>query len=80
MLKHPEAMSDPFYLMFPDWALLPVVILATCATIIAAQAVITGAFSLTRQAINLGYLPRMAILHTSETIRGRSTCRTSMSC
>ena len=44
VLKHPEAMSDPFYLMFPEWALLPVVILATCATIIAAQAVITGAF------------------------------------
>ncbi|MEA3535767.1 potassium transporter Kup [Rhizobium sp. CC-YZS058] len=71
VLKHPEAMSDPFYLMFPDWALLPVVILATCATIIAAQAVITGAFSLTRQAINLGYLPRMAILHTSETHTGQ---------
>ena len=71
VLKHPEAMSDPFYLMFPEWALLPVVILATCATIIAAQAVITGAFSLTRQAIHLGFLPRMAIFHTSETQTGQ---------
>lgn len=71
VLKHPEAMSDPFYLMFPEWALLPVVILATCSTIIAAQAVITGAFSLTRQAIHLGFLPRMAIFHTSETQTGQ---------
>ncbi|WP_082477073.1 potassium transporter Kup [Rhizobium sp. Leaf371] len=71
VLKNPEAMSDPFYLMFPEWALLPIVILATAATIIAAQAVITGAFSLTRQAINLGFLPRMAILHTSETNTGQ---------
>ncbi|MCW0000488.1 potassium transporter Kup [Pararhizobium sp. YC-54] len=71
VLKHPEAMSDPFYLMFPEWALLPIVILATCATIIAAQAVITGAFSLTRQAIHLGFLPRMAIFHTSETQTGQ---------
>lgn len=71
VLKHPEAISDPFYLMFPEWALLPVVILATCATIIAAQAVITGAFSLTRQAIHLGFLPRMAIFHTSETQTGQ---------
>ncbi|WEZ84999.1 potassium transporter Kup [Rhizobium sp. 32-5/1] len=71
VLKHPEAMSDPFYLMFPEWALLPVVILATAATIIASQAVITGAFSLTRQAIHLGFLPRMAIFHTSETQTGQ---------
>ena len=71
VLKNPEAMSDPFYLMFPEWALLPVVILATCATIIAAQAVITGAFSLTRQAIHLGFLPRMAIFHTSESQTGQ---------
>ncbi|WP_428427722.1 potassium transporter Kup [Pararhizobium sp.] len=71
VLKNPEAMSDPFYLMFPEWALLPIVILATCATIIAAQAVITGAFSLTRQAIHLGFLPRMAIFHTSETQTGQ---------
>ena len=71
VLKHPEAISNPFYLMFPEWALLPVVILATAATIIAAQAVITGAFSLTRQAIHLGFLPRMAIFHTSETQTGQ---------
>ncbi|MBP2560172.1 KUP system potassium uptake protein [Neorhizobium galegae] len=71
VLKHPEAMSDPFYLMFPQWALLPVVILATAATIIASQAVITGAFSLVRQGIHLGYLPRMQILITSETNTGQ---------
>jgi KUP system potassium uptake protein len=71
VLKRPEAMSDPFYLMFPQWALLPVVILATAATIIASQAVITGAFSLVRQAIHLGYLPRMQILFTSETNTGQ---------
>ncbi|WP_377295965.1 potassium transporter Kup [Rhizobium sp. SGZ-381] len=71
VLKHPEAMENPFYLMFPSWALLPVVILATAATIIASQAVITGAFSLVRQAIHLGYLPRMEILFTSETNTGQ---------
>ncbi len=71
VLKRPEAMSDPFYLMFPEWALLPMVILATAATIIASQAVITGAFSLVRQAIHLGYLPRMQILFTSETNTGQ---------
>jgi KUP system potassium uptake protein len=71
VLKNPEAMFDPFFLMFPKWALLPVVILATAATIIASQAVITGAFSLTRQAIHLGFLPRMAIFHTSETHTGQ---------
>ena len=71
VLSHPEAMSDPFYLMFPQWALVPVIILATCATIIASQAVITGAFSLVRQAIHLGYLPRMQILFTSETNTGQ---------
>jgi len=71
ILKHPEAASDPFYLMFPEWALLPVVILATFATIIASQAVITGAFSLVRQAIHLGFLPRMNILFTSETQTGQ---------
>ena len=71
VLKHPETISNPFYLMFPQWALLPVVLLATAATIIASQAVITGAFSLTRQAIHLGFLPRMEILHTSETHTGQ---------
>ncbi len=64
-------MSNPFYLMFPQWAILPAVFLATAATIIASQAVITGAFSLVRQAIHLGYLPRMEILFTSETNTGQ---------
>jgi KUP system potassium uptake protein len=71
VLREPLAMSDPFFLMYPHWAILPVVILATCATIIASQAVITGAFSLTRQAIHLGFLPRMEILFTSETNTGQ---------
>lgn len=71
VLRHPEAMSDPFFLMYPHWAILPIVILATMATIIASQAVITGAFSLVRQAIHLGFLPRMEILFTSETNTGQ---------
>lgn len=71
VLSHPAAASDPFYLMFPEWALLPVVILATAATIIASQAVITGAFSLARQAIHLGFLPRLEICFTSETSTGQ---------
>jgi KUP system potassium uptake protein len=71
ILKHPEAAENPFFLMFPSWALLPVVILATAATIIASQAVITGAFSLVRQAIHLNFLPRMEIQHTSETHTGQ---------
>ncbi len=71
VLQHPEAASNPFFLVFPDWALLPVVFLATAATIIASQSVITGAFSLARQAIHLGYLPRMQIQFTSETNTGQ---------
>ncbi len=71
VLSHPEAISDPFFLMFPSWALLPIVILATAATIIASQAVITGAFSLVRQAIHLGFLPRFEICYTSETQTGQ---------
>ncbi|MCA1367125.1 potassium transporter Kup [Bradyrhizobium sp. BRP14] len=71
VLSHPEAISDPFFLMFPSWALLPVVILATAATIIASQSVITGAFSLVRQAIHLGFLPRFEICYTSETQTGQ---------
>ncbi|TDW36661.1 KUP system potassium uptake protein [Rhizobium azibense] len=71
VLGNPEAMSEPFYLMFPKWALPFAVILATAATIIASQAVITGAFSLVRQGINLGFLPRMEILFTSETNTGQ---------
>ncbi|WP_442201387.1 potassium transporter Kup [Rhizobium sp. RAF56] len=71
VLSEPLTMSNPFYLLFPQWALLPAVLLATAATIIASQSVITGAFSLTRQAIHLGFLPRMEILFTSETNTGQ---------
>jgi KUP system potassium uptake protein len=71
VLSHPEALANPFFLMFPSWALLPVVILATAATIIASQSVITGAFSLVRQAIHLGFLPRFEICYTSETQTGQ---------
>ena len=66
LIHTPEATSNPFYLMVPKWAIVPMVILSTAATVIASQAVISGAFSLTRQAVQLGYLPRLAILHTSE--------------
>jgi len=66
LLQHPEQAHHPFYAMAPSWALVPLVVLATVATVIASQAVISGAFSLTRQAIQLGYLPRMTIVHTSE--------------
>lgn len=65
LLNNPEAVKNPFYLMAPDWALLPLVALATLATVIASQALITGAFSVTKQAIQMGYLPRLRILHTS---------------
>ena len=65
LLVRPEVSHHPFYAMVPSWAVVPTVLLATLATIIASQAVITGAFSLTRQAIQLGYLPRMNIRHTS---------------
>jgi len=71
VLSDPTAMENPFFLLAPKWALLPLVALATVATIIASQAVITGAFSLARQAIQLGLLPRMLILHTSETQEGQ---------
>ncbi len=71
VLAHPEAVSDPFFRMQPGWALLPMVGLATLATIIASQAVITGTFSLTRQAVQLGILPRLDIRHTSETEEGQ---------
>ena len=65
LLSDPSAVKNPFYLMAPDWALLPLVGLATLATVIASQALITGAFSVTKQAIQMGYLPRLRILHTS---------------
>jgi KUP system potassium uptake protein len=65
ILNNPAAVENPFFRMAPEWALYPIVALATAATVIASQAVISGAFSLTRQAVRLGYLPRMGILHTS---------------
>ncbi len=65
LLEHPEAVKNPFYLLAPAWAMYPLLILATLASVIASQAVISGAFSVTRQAIQLGYCPRMDILHTS---------------
>ena len=67
----PKAVENPFFLMFPDWALLPMVALATVATVIASQAVITGTYSLTRQATQLGLLPRFEIRHTSEVHSGQ---------
>ena len=65
LFAHPEAVTNPFFLLYPDWALIPMVVLATAATVIASQAVITGAYSLTSQAIQLGLLPRLEIRHTS---------------
>lgn len=66
LIHDAAAIENPFYLLAPEWALYPMIALATAATIIASQAVITGAFSISRQAVQLGYLPRMRILHTSE--------------
>jgi KUP system potassium uptake protein len=71
VLSAPETIKDPFYLLYPGWALIPVLGLATLATIIASQAVITGTFSLTRQAIQLNLLPRFRIAHTSESMPGQ---------
>jgi KUP system potassium uptake protein len=66
LLADPSAIENPFYLLAPEWARYPLVILATVATVIASQAVISGAFSITQQAIQLGYTPRLEIQHTSE--------------
>ena len=71
VLGNPKAIENPFFLLYPDWALLPMVVLATAATVIASQAVITGAYSLTQQAIQLGLLPRLEIRHTSEAHYGQ---------
>ena len=71
VIADPKAVENPFFLMYPDWALIPMVVLATVATVIASQAVITGAYSLTRQAIQLGLLPRFEIRHTSEAHSGQ---------
>lgn len=71
LLADKDAVKNPFYLMAPDWALLPLIVLASAATVIASQAVISGAFSLTKQAIQLGYLPRFAINFTNEKAMGQ---------
>ncbi len=71
VMRDPSALDQPFYHLVPDWALWPLIALATCATIIASQAVISGVFSLTSQAVQLGYLPRMPIKHTSATQVGQ---------
>ena len=71
VLESPGAIRNPFFLLAPEWLQLPLVFLATAATVIASQAVISGAFSITSQAIKLGYLPRMDILYTSETAAGQ---------
>ncbi|TXI72288.1 MAG: potassium transporter Kup [Limnohabitans sp.] len=71
LLAEPEAVKNPFFMMAPDWALLPLVGLATMATVIASQALISGAFSVTKQVIQLGFLPRLQVLHTSETDTGQ---------
>ena len=71
LMVNPEAAGHPFYAMVPAWAMIPTVLLATLATIIASQAVISGAFSMTRQAIQLGYLPRLNIRHTAATQIGQ---------
>ncbi len=71
LLHSPEAVENPFFMMAPDWARLPLVGLATMATIIASQAVISGAFSVSQQAVQLGFLPRLRILHTSAKAAGQ---------
>ena len=71
LLTDRAALANPFYLLAPDWFRLPLVILATCATIIASQAMISGAFSIARQCVQLGFLPRLVVYHTSETEEGQ---------
>jgi KUP system potassium uptake protein len=71
LLAEPKSIQNPFFLLYPDWALLPMVALATVATVIASQAVITGAYSLTQQAIQLGLLPRLEVRHTSPSLVGQ---------
>jgi KUP system potassium uptake protein len=71
LLARPETVTNPFYLMAPSWALIPMVVLSTAATVIASQAVISGAFSLSMQAVQLGYSPRLDIEHTSARERGQ---------
>jgi KUP system potassium uptake protein len=71
LLQHPEAARNPFYLLAPSWAILPLVLLATIAAVIASQALISGAYSLTMQAVQMGYLPRLQVQHTSHSERGQ---------
>jgi KUP system potassium uptake protein len=71
LLHNADAIKNPFYLLAPEWALIPLILLATLAAVIASQAVITGAFSVSQQALQLGYLPRMHIQHTSESTQGQ---------
>jgi len=71
LLEHPEAIENPFYLLAPSWMLYPMLVLSTFATVIASQAVISGAFSITKQAIQLGYCPRMNVAHTSDSEIGQ---------
>jgi KUP system potassium uptake protein len=71
IISHPHAVENPFFLMVPEWGLVPFVLLATAVTVIASQAVITGAFSIAQQAMSLGLLPRMSITHTSEAEQGQ---------
>ncbi|HKD10606.1 MAG TPA: potassium transporter Kup [Thermoanaerobaculia bacterium] len=71
LIHDPQAVSNPFFRLGPAWALYPLIVLATLATIIASQAIISGAFSLTYQAVRLEYLPRMEVVHTSETEKGQ---------
>ncbi|HEU5050819.1 MAG TPA: potassium transporter Kup [Gemmatimonadales bacterium] len=71
LMRNPEAVANPFYRMAPEWALYPVVAIATAATVIASQALISGAFSLTMHAVQLGYIPRVTIEHTSARERGQ---------
>jgi KUP system potassium uptake protein len=71
MLRHPEASANPFYLMVPHVLLVPMIVLASAATVIASQAVISGAFSMTREAVQLGYSPRMQVVHTSSHMSGQ---------
>jgi KUP system potassium uptake protein len=71
LLRDPAAASDPFYSLVPRWALIPVIVIATSAAVVASQALISGAYSLTQQAIQLGFSPRMRIVHTSEATKGQ---------
>ncbi|MEX2298750.1 MAG: potassium transporter Kup, partial [Dongiaceae bacterium] len=71
LLAHPETIENPFFLLFPEWLLYPIIGLATAATVIASQAVITGSYSITQQAVQLGLLPRLEIRHTSASLAGQ---------